>query len=78
MSTVKPDRVAQLAELLGPEWEQFGRGGHAVPVRSTEQHGPHLLSELRSEFGLGLLFISHDLGVVASVANRVLVLTAPT
>ena len=33
-----------------------------------------LLSELRAELGLAVLFISHDLGVVASVAERVLVL----
>jgi peptide/nickel transport system ATP-binding protein len=33
-----------------------------------------LLSELRREMGLGLLFITHDLGVVASVADRVQVL----
>jgi peptide/nickel transport system ATP-binding protein len=33
-----------------------------------------LLSELRAELGLALLFITHDLGVVASVADRVLVL----
>ncbi|HYY75448.1 MAG TPA: ABC transporter ATP-binding protein, partial [Gaiellaceae bacterium] len=33
-----------------------------------------LLAELRAELRLALLFITHDLGVVASVANRVLVL----
>jgi peptide/nickel transport system ATP-binding protein len=33
-----------------------------------------LLGQLRAELGLALLFITHDLGVVASVAERVLVL----
>ncbi len=33
-----------------------------------------LLTELQEELGLALLFITHDLGVVASVADRVLVL----
>ena len=33
-----------------------------------------LLGQLRSELGLALLFITHDLGVVAAVAERVLVL----
>jgi peptide/nickel transport system ATP-binding protein len=33
-----------------------------------------LLGELRQEFGLALLFITHDLGVVANIADQVLVL----
>jgi peptide/nickel transport system ATP-binding protein len=33
-----------------------------------------VLSELRTDLGLALLYISHDLGVVASIADRVLVL----
>ena len=33
-----------------------------------------ILEELRAELGLALLFISHDLGVVAAVADRVIVL----
>ena len=37
-----------------------------------------LLAELREELGLALLFISHDLGVVASIADWVLVLDRGT
>jgi peptide/nickel transport system ATP-binding protein len=33
-----------------------------------------VLNDLRRDFGLGLLFITHDLGVVATVADEVLVL----
>jgi peptide/nickel transport system ATP-binding protein len=37
-----------------------------------------LLAELRKEFSLALLFISHDLGVVAALADRTLVLDRGT
>ncbi|MGI5129922.1 ABC transporter ATP-binding protein [Pseudonocardia sp. CA-107938] len=37
-----------------------------------------LLGELRSESGLSLLFITHDLGVVATIADHVLVLDRGT
>ena len=37
-----------------------------------------LLLGLRDEFGVALLFISHDLGLVASIADRVLVLNQGT
>jgi peptide/nickel transport system ATP-binding protein len=33
-----------------------------------------LLADLREQMSLSMLFISHDLGVVASVADRVLIL----
>lgn len=37
-----------------------------------------LLQELREELGLALLFITHNLGVVASIADRVLILDRGT
>ncbi len=35
-----------------------------------------LLAELRKEFGMGLLLITHDLGIVARIADRVAVMYA--
>jgi peptide/nickel transport system ATP-binding protein len=34
----------------------------------------HLLAELQREFRIGLVFITHDLGIVARIANRVVVM----
>ena len=36
----------------------------------------HLLKELQREFGMGLILITHDLGIVARVADRVAVMYA--
>ena len=35
-----------------------------------------LLNELQEEFGMGVLFVTHDLGVVAEIADRVIVMYA--
>ncbi|WP_049926237.1 ABC transporter ATP-binding protein [Halopiger goleimassiliensis] len=35
-----------------------------------------LLAELQEEYGLGILFVTHDLGVVAEIADRVVVMYA--
>jgi peptide/nickel transport system ATP-binding protein len=36
----------------------------------------NLLEDLQEEFGMGILFVTHDLGVVAEVADRVVVMYA--
>lgn len=36
----------------------------------------HLLLDLQKEFGMSVIFITHDIGVVAQMANRVLVMYA--
>jgi peptide/nickel transport system ATP-binding protein len=35
-----------------------------------------LLNELQEEYGMGILFVTHDLGVVAKIADRIVVLYA--
>jgi len=34
----------------------------------------HLLKDIQEEFGMAILFISHDLGVISEIANRVVVM----
>lgn len=36
----------------------------------------HLLNDLQDEFGMGILFVTHDLGVVAEIADRIVVMYA--
>src|SRR5207253_2153003 len=36
----------------------------------------HLLAELQREFAMGLVLITHDLGIVARIATRVIVMYA--
>jgi peptide/nickel transport system ATP-binding protein len=45
---------------------------------TTQDHILALLRDLRDESGTALLFISHDLGVVAALCDRVLVLREGT
>lgn len=35
-----------------------------------------LLNEIQAEFGMGILFVTHDLGVVAEIADRIVVMYA--
>ena len=43
---------------------------------STQKSILELLNELKAEYQLAILFISHDLGVIQSVADRILVMKA--
>ncbi|GGL02961.1 dipeptide ABC transporter ATP-binding protein [Nocardia jinanensis] len=61
------------AVALGPALVVADEPASALDV-TTQDHILALLRNLRDESGTSLLFISHDLGVVAAICDRVLVL----
>lgn len=64
-----------LALAAGPELLIADEPTTALDV-STQAQILDLLSRLREETGMGIIFITHDLGVVAEIADRVLVMYA--
>ncbi|MFI6314428.1 dipeptide ABC transporter ATP-binding protein [Nocardia fusca] len=65
------------AIALGPALVIADEPASALDV-TTQDHILALLRDLRDESGTALLFISHDLGVVAALCDRVLVLREGT
>jgi peptide/nickel transport system ATP-binding protein len=64
-----------MALMCGPELMIADEPTTALDVTIQAQI-LHLLADLRRELGMGLLLITHDLGVVARVADRVAVMYA--
>src|SRR3546814_1915456 len=64
-----------MALMCGPELIIADEPTTALDV-TTQAQILHLLLELKREMGLALVLITHDLGVVARVADRVAVMYA--
>ena len=61
--------------MCGPDLILADEPTTALDV-TTQAQILRLLAELRKEFGMGLLLITHDLGIVARIADRVAVMYA--
>ncbi len=64
-----------MALMCGPELILADEPTTALDV-TIQAEILHLLAELQREFGMGLLLVTHDLGIVARVAHRVAVMYA--
>ncbi len=61
------------ALALGPEFIIFDESVSALDV-SVQAQVLNLLNELKKELGLTYIFISHDLGVVKYMSDRIMVM----
>lgn len=67
--------VIAMALICGPKLVIADEPTTALDVTIQAQI-LHLMKDLQREFGMGMLFITHDLGLVSRIADRVLVMYA--
>ena len=64
-----------MALACEPDAADRRRADHG-PRRDRPGEHPRLLREIQADTGIAILFISHDLGVIAEIAERVVVMYA--